>query len=311
VFSLDQCLAWVADTLNWGHIMGMRIGGGYGSNWGNYQNTSAVGAQQQKQQLKRNLFSALESGDLTAAQTAYSSLQNQGIPSNSPLNAIGQSLQAGDLAGAQKAAQSVRAAHGHHMRVNDGDADDNASQAAAGTAAGAAANAANAGPAADPAAAFASFMQNLESALEQQDPSFANTATAQAGSSSTDASAPSTQAVLWSKGAGFSSSISDTALKADLDRLIQQLNASVTDPSAATAGASVSGGASNGTASNTASNAASGATSTPSTASVLQSSFATLLGSMGGPSSGVSVMNFLQSLDASLGNSSNNLNVSA
>jgi hypothetical protein len=32
---------------------------------------------------------------------------------------------------------------------------------------------------------------------------------------------------------------------------------------------------------------------------------------MGGPSSGVSVMNFLQSLDASLGNSSNNLNVSA
>jgi hypothetical protein len=98
--------------------MGMRIGNGNSNAWGNYQTASSVGSEQQKQQTRKTLFSAIESGDLTAAQTAYTALQNQGIGANSPLNAIGQSLQSGDITGAQKAVQSMQAAragHGHHM----------------------------------------------------------------------------------------------------------------------------------------------------------------------------------------------------
>jgi len=277
--------------------MGMRIGGGYGAGWGNYQNTSSISAQQLN---RKNLFSALQSGDLNAAQTAYTALQNQGIAANSPLNAIGQSLQSGDLAGAQKAAQSMHAGHAHRMRVNDGDADDSSTQAAS-TSTGASSTS-NSG-AVDPASAFFSFMQNLETALEQQDPAFNNvSSTSQVAASTatpvaTAGTLPSTQAVLWSKGAGFSTSVSDASLKADLDQLIQQLSQNASDNASST----------------------NPATSTPSsssntmatTANVLQTSFSTLLGSLGGQNSSVSVMNFLQSLDSSLSAPSKTLNVSA
>jgi len=277
--------------------MGMRIGGGYGAGWGNYQNTSSISAQQLN---RKNLFSALQSGDLNAAQTAYTALQNQGIAANSPLNTIGQSLQSGDLAGAQKAAQSMHAGHSHRMRVNDGDADDSSTQAA--SASTGASSTSNSG-AVDLASAFFSFMQNLETALEQQDPAFNNvSSTSQAAASTatpvaTAGTLPSTQAVLWSKGAGFSTSVSDATLKADLDQLIQQLsqntpdNASLTNPATSSQSSS----------SNT----------MATTANVLQTSFSTLLGSLGGQNSSVSVMSFLQSLDSSLSAPSKTLNVSA
>ncbi len=69
-------------------------------------------------------MSALSSGDVGAAQKAYAGLTggNSTASATSPLGQIGQALQAGDLAGAQKAAQSWQAArsghhHGHHQTV--------------------------------------------------------------------------------------------------------------------------------------------------------------------------------------------------
>jgi hypothetical protein len=274
--------------------MDMNAVGGYASAWGNYQSGSASAAQQQKQVDKKNLFSALQSGDLSAAQAAYSDLKTQGISANSPLNAIGQSLQSGDLAGAQKAAQSMHAGHGHghghHMRVNPDDADDLSAQSGSGSTSSSSVN---------PAASFASFMQTLETALEQQDPNFTAASNGQSTTATATAtsSAPSTQAVLWSKGAGFSTSVSNATLKTDLDSLIQQLsqNSSTNTSSGSTASASQP----------------STNSSMANTANVLQSSFSTMLGSWGVQNSSVSVMNFLQSLDSSLSAPSNTLNVSA
>ena len=270
--------------------MSMRIEGGYSGGWGAYQNASAVGAQQQD---RKNLFAALRSGDLTAAQTAFTALQNRGISANSPLNAIGQSLQSGDLAGAQKAAQSMHAGHGHRARVNDGDADDSPAQSAGGVSSSSTSTASTA-PQLDPATAFTSFMQNLETALEQQDPSFTSASSSQPANPTTT---PSTQAVLWSKGAGFTTSVSDASLKADIEKLIQQLSQTTTESSSSSTAAT---------------DTQTGSTSTnTSTASILQTSFSALLGSWGAQNSGASVMNFLQSLDASLSAPPSTLNKSA
>jgi thioredoxin-like negative regulator of GroEL len=82
------------------------------------------------------LVNALQSGNLTAAQSAYSSLtQAGGGNSNSPfaaaLQQIGDALQSGDLGKAQQALaqlqqqlQSARGAHhhgGHHHRADNDD----------------------------------------------------------------------------------------------------------------------------------------------------------------------------------------------
>jgi len=72
---------------------------------------------QQKQQGMKDLMAALGAGDLGTAQKAYSSLS--GAPAkpsgSSPLAQIGQALMAGDMAGAQKAAQTLQSARsGHH-----------------------------------------------------------------------------------------------------------------------------------------------------------------------------------------------------
>lgn len=272
--------------------MGMRISGG-GSGWANYQNSS-INAHQQRQQGARNLMSALQSGDLNAAQTAFTAMQNHGLPSNSPFNAVGQALQSGDLASAQKAAQGIMAARSQRMRGNDGDGDDVASQASATSAASTTAPTATT-QVVDPGVAFGAFMQNLEAALEQQNPTTQTTAAA------TAATAPSTQAVLWGRDGGFSQTTSDATLKADLDSLIQQLaSGSSTDPTATTPSTAA---------------AAATTTSTPATltaASALQSNFANLIGSLGGQSSSASVMNFLQSLDSSLAASTtSSLNIAA
>jgi hypothetical protein len=86
----------------------------------------------QLQQDLGNLGSALQSGDLSGAQSAFSALL-QSIPASSPtqtsqqsgatgvqadLNALGQALQSGDMNAAQtaytKLQQDMQVAHGHH-----------------------------------------------------------------------------------------------------------------------------------------------------------------------------------------------------
>jgi hypothetical protein len=88
--------------------MGMRVGGSSATSGA--QSSSVAGAQQRQQSFK-SLVTALQSGNLTAATTAYASLQNSGgvtqASSSSPIAQIGQALQSGDLAGAQKALQSL------------------------------------------------------------------------------------------------------------------------------------------------------------------------------------------------------------
>ena len=108
--------------------MGMRIG-----NSGSLAASQGVGVAQwqQRQQGMKDLMAALKTGDLGAAQKAYSSLPGaSGTPNgSSPLAQIGQALLAGDLAGAQKAAQALQAARGGHHHHHA----DPATQAATGT----------------------------------------------------------------------------------------------------------------------------------------------------------------------------------
>ena len=97
--------------------MGMRIGGA-----GSVAGSQEVGAGnwKQRQQGGKDLMSALSSGDFGAAQKAYSGLAgtNGAASATSPLGQIGQALQAGDLVGAQKAAQSWQAARSGHHHVH-------------------------------------------------------------------------------------------------------------------------------------------------------------------------------------------------
>jgi hypothetical protein len=97
--------------------MGMSIAS---SSFAGVSQSSAISNWQQKQQDFKALTSALQSGDLKAAQTAYAALtagqtsSSNAANSNSPLAKIGQALKNGDLAGAQKAAQEMQGKHHHH-----------------------------------------------------------------------------------------------------------------------------------------------------------------------------------------------------
>ena len=289
--------------------MGMRVGGG-GGGWANYQTTSSVNSHQQRQQGVKNLFTALQSGDVNAAQTAFTALQNQGLPANSPINAIGQALQTGDLASAQKAAQGIMASRGRHgggVRGNDGDADDKSAQSSAAATSSVLGTTTSATTPTDPAVAFTAFMQTLEASLEQQNPT-AQGSTSASTASNTGTSIPTTQAVLWSQGSGFNQATSNATLKADLDSLIQQMSA---DASASLDPTSIASATASSSSAAAGSYVASSPPAVQSTASALQSSYANLIGSLGGQASSASVMNFLKSLDASLSNSASSLNVSA
>jgi ribosomal protein S20 len=83
----------------------------------------------------RQLTQAIQSGDLSGAQSAFQAIQQSGVtpPANSPfandLAAIGQALQSGDISSAQKAlaslqldAQQAQQAHhhGHHHHRHHG-----------------------------------------------------------------------------------------------------------------------------------------------------------------------------------------------
>lgn len=70
------------------------------------------------------LTKALQSNDLSAAKAAYAKLtsDNPNAASNnpnSPLAQIGQALQKGDLAGAQKTLASVKGGHHHQQRSGE------------------------------------------------------------------------------------------------------------------------------------------------------------------------------------------------
>ena len=96
--------------------MGMRIQGSESAS--STQNVSIANWQQRQQSFK-DLFSSLQSGDLTSAQKALQGVTGGSgtFNSNSPLAPNPQALQAGDIAGAQKAAQQFqanRAGHHHH-----------------------------------------------------------------------------------------------------------------------------------------------------------------------------------------------------
>ncbi len=96
--------------------MGMSIQGV--SATGSNQSVGAA-AWQQRQQSFKDLTAALQSGDLSGAQKAFSTLTGGTgtVNASSPLAKVGQALQNGDLAGAQTAMQQVqasRAGHHHH-----------------------------------------------------------------------------------------------------------------------------------------------------------------------------------------------------
>jgi hypothetical protein len=82
--------------------MGMRVGG---SNAAVLQ-SSGVGNWQQRQQSFNSLSTALQSGNLGAAQAAFASLSSGNKAAANPssaLSQIGQALKSGDLAAAQQA----------------------------------------------------------------------------------------------------------------------------------------------------------------------------------------------------------------
>ena len=121
--------------------MGMRIGS---TSTNSSLQSVSTNQWQQRQQSFQNLMSALQSGNLSAAQSAYATLTGGSASSStataatstatsatgtasassntSPLAQIGQALANGDLAGAQAAAQQLQAsrAAGHHHHHHGG-----------------------------------------------------------------------------------------------------------------------------------------------------------------------------------------------
>jgi hypothetical protein len=257
-----------------GNTMGMRVDGS-SAGWSSYQ-TSAVSGWQQRQQGMKDLMSALKSGDLTSAQQAFAGIKSTAGTGNSALTKIGDALQAGDLAGAQQAAQAMHTRHGGHHHAPE------AAQAASSTSTS---TDSTANTTTDATTAFNSFIQNLEAALEQQGQTTAGAngqgsfnmppPPAAAAASTAVANSPTTQDFLGSRGAA---PVSNAQLEASLESLIQQMSG--------LPGAS--------------SDASTVATNTSSANGNLQSSFANLIGALGGQSSTASVTNFLQSLDNNL-----------
>jgi hypothetical protein len=98
--------------------------------------SAAAGAPQQSnfaaiRQAFTQLTSALQSGDLTSAQSAYASLSQSGQASSGPfaqaLSQIGDALQSGDVTKAKQALASLQqqfqAARGHHHHHAGGSKD--------------------------------------------------------------------------------------------------------------------------------------------------------------------------------------------
>ena len=114
--------------------MGMRVGSSGGS--AAAQN-AAISNWQQRRQSFKDLTAALQASDPQGAQKAYASLTGGKVngtgngSGTSPLAQIGQALQNGDLAGAQKAMQTLQANRGGHHHHHHAQASTGASTASA------------------------------------------------------------------------------------------------------------------------------------------------------------------------------------
>ena len=104
---IERCIEAVfASRVLKGIIMGMRVGSSSASM---ASQATAVGGWQQRQQGMKDLFSKLDAGDLAGAQKAYASFAaNNNIKSDSPMGQLGDALKKGDLASAEKIAQSLQ-----------------------------------------------------------------------------------------------------------------------------------------------------------------------------------------------------------
>ena len=86
-------------------------------------NMSSVGGAAKWQQQRQNmsqLSESLQAGDLAGAQKVFSTISansSKATDPNSPLGKIGQALQTGDLQGAQQAFTAMRSG-GHHHHTN-------------------------------------------------------------------------------------------------------------------------------------------------------------------------------------------------
>jgi hypothetical protein len=107
--------------------MGMRVGG---SGYSNAAQSAGVSNWQQRQQGVKTMFSAIQSGDLAAAQKSYAALGNGSdgqSSSDSPFAAIGKALQSGDIGAAQQVVQDIQARRsGHSHRHEEGQSTSNA-----------------------------------------------------------------------------------------------------------------------------------------------------------------------------------------
>ncbi|MGZ4957370.1 MAG: hypothetical protein ACXV8Q_19905 [Methylobacter sp.] len=105
--------------------MGMSIGGSSSS-----MQVSGAGMYQQQRQNFNQLAQSLQSGDLSAAKDAFSTLAakspNASDP-NSPLGKLGAALQSGDVKAAQQAFSTLRSGSHHHHHNAEASASSGAS----------------------------------------------------------------------------------------------------------------------------------------------------------------------------------------
>src|SRR5271169_4088644 len=95
--------------------MGMRISGSSGAG-----QSASVTNWQQRQQSFQALTSALQAGDLGAAQQAFATLGgNSASQGNGPLAQLGQALKNGNLEGAQQAMKTLQSSRGKHHHHQD------------------------------------------------------------------------------------------------------------------------------------------------------------------------------------------------
>ena len=86
--------------------MGMRVASSSASMT---SQATAVSGWQQRQQGMKDLLSKLNAGDLAGAQKAYAAFAaNNNIKSDSPMGQLGNALKNGNLAAAEKIAQSLQ-----------------------------------------------------------------------------------------------------------------------------------------------------------------------------------------------------------
>ena len=95
--------------------MGMRVSGSSYS--AASQGTSSVNNWQQRRQAMSSLTDAMQSGNLSSAKQAYSTLTSgKTPPADSPLAKLGAAIDSGNVSAAQNAFQTLQSArHGHHQ----------------------------------------------------------------------------------------------------------------------------------------------------------------------------------------------------